>query len=89
MAGEGEERLLETLSRYREARRHTSEIDERPGSVYEMITRERLGELMEEVRELKKEMGEIKRLLVGLFISLALTFVGVIVDMTLRSLGVL
>lgn len=89
MTGQGEERLREALSRFREARLGASNIDERPGSVYEMITRERLEELMEGVRELKGEVGEMKKLLVGLFVSLALSFIGVLVDLALRGLGVL
>ncbi len=89
MVGEGEERLREFLSRYREARRQTTSIDERPSSVYEMLTRERLEELMDEVQELKQEVREIRRLLVGLFVSLVLTFIGVVVDLALRGLGVL
>ncbi len=85
---EGEAYLKGVLARYRRARQAAKAIDERPSSVYEMITRERLGELIEEVREIKGEIVGLRRLLGGLFVSLALVFIGVLVDILLRNAGV-
>lgn len=85
--GEGEAYLREVLGRYRRARQTSKSIDERPSSAYEMITRERLEELMEEVKRMKSEIADLRWLLGRLFVSLALIFVGVLVDMMLRSVG--
>jgi len=87
--GEQERRLQEALARYREARGRAKAPQERPSSIYEMITRERLEELARDVAEIKEEVTGLRKMMLGAFVSLALTFLGLMLDVALRGLGVI
>ena len=86
--GPMERELQRALAHYRAAQRAAKGPHERPSSIYEMITRERLEELARDVREIREELAGLRRLLLGGLVSLALTFAGLILDMLLRGLGV-
>jgi hypothetical protein len=79
--GEGVERLKEVLRRYRGTRARGVTVDERPGCVYGMLTREQLDGLMDDVKQLKATMNKI-------YVSVILLLVGLALDMVLERLGV-
>jgi hypothetical protein len=79
--GEGAERLKEVLRRYRGTRSRGVGVEERPGCVYGMLTREQLDGLVEDVRELKATMNKI-------YVSVILLLVGLALDIVLERLGV-
>jgi hypothetical protein len=79
--GEGVERLKEVLRRYRGTRARGVTVDERPGCVYGMLTREQLEGLMDDVKQLKATMNRI-------YVSVILLLVGVALDIVLERLGV-
>jgi hypothetical protein len=79
--GEGVERLKEVLRRYRRTRARGVTVDERPGCVYGMLTREQLEGLMDDVKQLKATMNRI-------YVSVVLLLVGLALDIVLERLGV-
>lgn len=80
--GQGVERLKEVLRRYRRTRAKGVSVDERPGCVYGMLTREQLDDLSEQLGELRATLNKI-------YVSLLLVLVGLIVNIVLDRLGVL
>lgn len=79
--GEGVERLKEVLRRYRGTRAQGIAVDERPGCVYGMLTREQLDGLMDDVKQLKATMNRI-------YVSVILLLVGLALNIVLERLGV-
>jgi hypothetical protein len=79
--GEGVERLKEVLRRYRGTRARGVTVDERPGCVYGMLTREQLEGLMDDVKQMKATMNRI-------YVSVILLVVGLALDIVLERLGV-
>ena len=79
--GEGVKRLKEVLRRYRSTRARGVTVDERPGCVYGMLTREQLDVLVEQMQELRATLNRI-------YISLLLMFIGIVVNIVLDRLGV-
>jgi hypothetical protein len=79
--GDGVERLKEVLRRYRGTRARGVTVDERPGCVYGMLTREQLEGLMDDVKQLKATMNRI-------YVSVVLLLVGLALDIVLERLGV-
>ena len=79
--GEGVKRLREVLRRYRSTRARGVTVDERPGCVYGMLTREQLDVLVEQMQELRATLNRI-------YISLLLMFIGIVVNIVLDRLGV-
>jgi hypothetical protein len=79
--GEGAERLKEVLRRYRGTRARGVSVDERPGCVYGMLTREQLDGLVEDVRELKATMNRI-------YVSVVVLLIGLALNIVLERLGV-
>ena len=79
--GEGVERLKEVLRRYRGTRARGVAVDERPGCVYGMLTREQLEGLMDDVKQLKATMNRI-------YVSVVLLLVGLALNIVLERLGV-
>ena len=79
--GEGVKRLKEVLRRYRSTRAKGVTVDERPGCVYGMLTREQLDVLVEQMQELRATLNRI-------YISLLLMFIGIVVNIVLDRLGV-
>jgi hypothetical protein len=78
---EGVERLKEVLRRYRGTRARGVTVDERPGCVYGMLTREQLEGLVDDVKQLKATMNKI-------YVSVILLLVGLALDIVLERLGV-
>jgi len=79
--GEGVKRLREVLRRYRSTRARGVTVDERPGCVYGMLTREQLDDLVEQMQELRATLNRI-------YVSLLLMFIGIVVNIVLDRLGV-
>ena len=79
--GEGVKRLKEVLRRYRSTRAKGVTVDERPGCVYGMLTREQLDVLVEQMQELRATLNRI-------YVSLLLMFIGIVVNIVLDRLGV-
>jgi hypothetical protein len=79
--GEGAERLKEVLRRYGGTRSRGVSVDERPGCVYGMLTREQLDGLVEDVSELKATMNRI-------YVSVVVLLVGLALNIVLERLGV-
>jgi len=80
--GEGVERLREALRRYRNTRAKGVAVDERPGCVYGMLTREQLENLAEDIEQLKVTLNRI-------YVSVLLMLVGLVLNVLLERLGVL
>lgn len=79
--GEGVKRLREVLRRYRSTRARGVTVDERPGCVYGMLTREQLDILVEQMEELRATLNRI-------YVSVLLMFIGIVVNIVLDRLGV-
>jgi len=75
-------RLREALRRYRNTRAKGVAVDERPGCVYGMLTREQLGDLVEDIQQLKATLNRI-------YVSVLLMLVGLVVNTILGRLGLL
>jgi len=73
--------LREVLRRYRRTRARGITVDERPGCVYGMLTREQLEDLVKEIEQLKSTLNRI-------YVSVLLMLVGLVVNTLLERLGV-
>jgi hypothetical protein len=80
--GEGVKRLKEVLRRYRSTRARGVTVDQRPGCVYGMLTREELDELTKQMEELRATLNKI-------YVSVLLILIGLVVNIMLDKLGVL
>ena len=80
--GEGVERLRAVLRRYRSTRVKGVAVNERPGCVYGMLTREQLENLAEDIEQLKVTMNKI-------YVSVLLMLVGLVLNILLERVGVL
>jgi len=80
--GEGVDRLREALRRYRNTRAKGVAVEERPGCVYGMLTREQLGDLVQDIEQLKATLNRI-------YVSVLLMLVGLVVNTILGRLGLL
>ncbi len=80
--GEGVKRLKEVLRRYRSTRAKGVTVDQRPGCVYGMLTREELDELTKQMEELRTTLNKI-------YVSVLLMLIGLVVNIMLDRLGVL
>jgi len=80
--GEGVKRLKEVLRRYRSTRARGVTVDQRPGCVYGMLTREELDELTKQMEELRTTLNKI-------YVSVLLMLIGLVVNIMLDKLGVL
>jgi len=78
--GEGARRLKQVVERYRSTRARGVTLDERPGCVYGMLTREEVDDLVKEIEELKGTLNKI-------YLSLVLMLVGLVVNALLEKLG--
>ena len=79
--GEGVDRLREVLRRYRRTRAKGVTVDERPGCVYGMLTREQLDGLAEDMKQLKATLNRI-------YVSVILMLIGLVLNTVLERLGV-
>lgn len=80
--GEGVKQLKEVLRRYRSTRTKGVTLDERPGCVYGMLTREQLDDLEGQLEQLSGTLNRI-------WISLLVMLVGLVLNILLDQLGVL
>lgn len=81
--GAGEERLREAIRRYnRTKRRKGLTIDQKPGCIYGML-------LGDDVKDMQKDLGEIKKTLRGVYVSVFLILVGLVLEIALRGIGVM
>ena len=78
--GEGVERLKAVLRRYRSTRVKGVAVDERPGCVYGMLTREQLENLAEDIQQLKVTLNKI-------YVSVLLMLVGLVLNVLLERIG--
>jgi len=80
--GEGVKTLKEVLRRYRSTRARGATVDQRPGCVYGMLTREQLDELTKQMEELRATLNKI-------YVSVLLMLIALVVNIMLDKLGVL
>jgi hypothetical protein len=80
--GEGVQALKEAVERYRRTRTRGVTVDQRPGCVYGMLTRE-------QVEDVVKEMEELRGTLNKIYVSLLLMLAGLVLNAVLGKLGVL
>jgi hypothetical protein len=83
----GEQRLHEAIRRFNQSRRREVTIDERPGCVFGLLTRDRIEDAGQSLDEVRQELVALKKLLSGIFVALTLTFLGVLVDLAIRAAG--
>lgn len=79
--GPGVERLRDVLRRYRRTRATGVTVNERPGCVYGMLTREQLDDLVKEIEQLKSTLNRI-------YVSVLLMLIGLVLNTLLARLGV-
>ena len=79
--GEGVKTLKEVLHRYRKTRAKGVTVDERPGCVYGMLTREEVDDLVKDIDDLKATLNKI-------YVSLVLMLIGLVLNTLLGKLGV-
>jgi len=79
--GPGVERLRDVLRRYSRTRATGVAVNERPGCVYGMLTREQLDDLVKEIEQLKSTLNRI-------YVSVLLMLAGLVVNTLLERLGV-
>jgi hypothetical protein len=79
--GEGVRRLREALRRSRDTRAKGVRVDEQPGCVYGMLTREQLDNLGEDVRQMRATLDRI-------YVSVLLMLAGLVLNVLLERLGV-
>jgi len=77
----GEERLRGAIRRYHQARKE-SPVNLAPPAVYCLLTQER-------VEVLEKDFEDIKKTLRGIWVSVFLVLVGLIIDIVIIRTGVL
>lgn len=79
----GEKRLREAIRRYNRTKRHKGlTIDQKPGCLYGML-------LGDEVKDMQGDLEEIKKTLRGVYVSVFLILVGLVLEMALRKMGVM
>lgn len=79
--GIGEERLREAIRRYSRTKRQKGlTIDRKPGCIYGML-------LGDDVKDMQRDLDEIKKTLRGVFVSVFLMLVGLVLDIALRRMG--
>ena len=83
----GEEMLKDAIARFNRTRRREVSIDERPGCVFGLMTRDLAEDLRAALEEVRQELVALKRLLSGIFVALTLTFLGVLIDLAVRALA--
>jgi len=81
----GEDRLRDAIRRFNRTRRREVMVDERPGCVYGLLTRDMVEDVGRTLAEVREELVALKRLLSGIFVALALTFIGVLLDLAVRA----
>jgi hypothetical protein len=74
---DGSAALGSAVARWRQAR-VVAKVDEAPGCVYGLLTREDLSALVVEVSRLRDSVTWTNRLLVGLLVSIVLSVVGLL-----------
>jgi len=81
--GLGEERLREAIRRYSRSKREKGlTIDQKPGCIYGML-------LGDDVKDMREDLEEIKKTLRGIYVSVFLMLLGLILDIALRKMGVM
>ena len=82
---DGKEKLRAAIVRFNRTRARDVSVDERPGCVYGLLTRDLADDVKAGLADVRAQLAELRRLLAGIFVALALTFVGVVVDLILRA----
>ena len=77
----GSDRLGDALRRFKSAQ--GAEVDQKPGCVYGLMTRDGVEDLGDELERLRKSVDNTNKLLVGLLVSIALSALGLV----LRGFG--
>lgn len=72
----GSERLRDAVSRFRLAQR--AGVDQKPGCVFGLMTRDGVEDLTDEMERLRKSVENTNKILVGLLVSIALSAVGLV-----------
>jgi len=83
----GEDLLKDAIARFNRTRRREVSIDERPGCVFGLMTRDLAEDLRAALEEVRQELIARKRPLSGIFVALPLTFLGVLIDLAVRALA--
>jgi len=79
----GQDRRKQAIRRYNQTRREKGlGIDQKPGCLYGML-------LGDDVKDLQRDLEEIKKTLRGIYVSVFLMLLGLIADIVLRGLKVL
>ena len=83
----GEDKLRDAIRRFNRTRRREVRVDERPGCVFGLMTRDLAEDLQAALEDVRQELVTLKKLLSGIFVALALTFIGVLIDLAIRAAG--
>lgn len=73
----GSDELAGAFARWRQAQ--SSKVEQAPGCVYGLLTREKYDELAGEVKRLNDSITTTNRLLIGLLVSIVLAVIGVFI----------
>lgn len=74
----GSERLASAVRRFNASRQSRVSVDEKPGCVFGLMTRDGVEDLADEVVRLRKSIENTNKILVGLLVSIALSAVGLV-----------
>jgi len=74
----GSEQLRDAVRRFRLAQR--LEIDQKPGCVFGLMTRDGVEDLADELERLRKSVENTNKILVGLLVSIALSAFGLMLS---------
>ena len=76
----GGDRLRDAIRRFNRTRRREVTVDERPGCVFGLMTRDGVDDLRSEVERLRSSVDHLNKLLVGLLLSIALSALGLVLS---------
>ena len=73
----GSDRLLDAVRRFKVAQ--SAPVDQAPGCVFGLMTRDGVEDLANELERLRKSVEATNKILVGLLVSIALTALGLVI----------
>ena len=74
----GSEQLLDAVRRFKVAQR--ADVDQKPGCVFGLMTRDGVEDLADELERLRKSVENTNKILVGLLVSIALSAFGLMLS---------
>ena len=74
----GSDKLATAITRFKASR--SAPVDQQPGCVFGLLTRDGVDDLRSEVERLRSSVDHLNKLLVGLLVSIALSALGLVLS---------